>query len=125
MIKFTRRGDFSKLNSYLQKRLSKDKRTKFDKYGQMGVNALREATPKDTGKTSESWSYDIIVTDSRISITWSNSNFNDGVPIAVVLQYGHVTGSGGWVEGIDYINPALRPVFDKILEKVRKETTEV
>lgn len=125
MIKFTRRGDFSKLNSYLQKRISKDKRTVFDKYGQMGVNALKEATPKDTGKTSESWSYDVIVTDSRISITWSNSNFNNGVPIAVVLQYGHATGSGGWVEGIDYINPALRPVFDKILEKVRKETSEV
>ena len=125
MIKFTKRGDFSKLSSYLQKRLSNDKRTKFDKYGRMGVEALREATPKDTGRTSESWSYDIMADDSRISITWSNSNFNNGVPIAVVLQYGHATSSGGWVEGRDYINPALQPVFDKILEKLRKETSEV
>jgi len=125
MIKFTQKGDFSKLNSYFQKTLQKIHASKLDYYGKLGVDALREATPKDTGKTSESWSYNYVISNGRIELSWSNSNFNKGVPIAVVLQYGHATGTGGWVEGIDYINPAMRPVFDKIAKDLWKEITEV
>ena len=124
MVKFTQKGDFSKLNAYLQKQIKRQHTSLLDRYGKMGVDALRDATPKDTGKTSESWYYDTMVTDNRITITWSNSNFNNGVPIAVILQYGHATGNGGWVEGRDYINPAMRPVFDKIAQDLWKEITE-
>ena len=125
MIKFTQRGDFSKLNKYLQKQIKKDKWTILDRYGKIGVDALREATPKDTGLTSESWDYKYVVTDNRVTLSWQNSNFNKGVPIAVILQYGHATGNGGWVEGRDYINPAMQPIFDKIAQDLWKEMSEV
>ena len=92
-----------------------------DKYGREGVAALQTATPKDTGKTSESWYYKIERKNGSVSLTFHNSNQNKGVPIAIILQYGHATGNGGYVEGVDYINPALRPIFDKIAEEAWKE----
>lgn len=121
MIKFKQTGDFRKLNSYMQKALSANKPTKLDKYGQMGVAALSQYTPKDTGKTAASWYYDYFVTDYGFKIVWSNSNFNNKVPIAIVIQYGHATRNGGYVEGIDYINPAMKPVFEKIADEAWKE----
>lgn len=125
MIEFSQKGDFSKLNSFLEKSKNLIKIGDLDKYGREGVQALREATPKDTGLTSESWSYDIKRTKNRVSITFTNSNIQNGVPIAVILQYGHGTGWGGYVQGRDYINPAIRPIFDKIADSAWKEVTKV
>ena len=88
-----------------------------DQYGKEGVEALARATPKDTGKTAASWNYAVHKSDGRITITWSNSNIVDGVPIAVILQYGHGTRNGGYVEGVDYINPAMRPIFERIAQR--------
>ena len=92
-----------------------------EKYGQMGVEALRSATPIDSGKTAESWGYEISGGKEGATIHWTNTNQNKGVYIAVILQYGHGTGTGGYVQGIDYINPAIRPVFDKIAEEAWME----
>ena len=92
-------------------------------YAQMGVDALKSATPVDTGKTADSWYYEIHKSISGITIRWCNSNINEGVPIAVILQYGHGTGTGGYVEGTDYINPAIKPIFDEIADAVWKEVT--
>lgn len=93
-------------------------------YAEDGLRALKEATPVDTGKTAASWGYEIRENPSSVSIVWTNSNVVDGVPIALVIQYGHVTPTGGYVSGRDYINPALKPVFDKILYEVWKEVVE-
>ena len=112
---------FKKTNSFFEKIKETFGNGLLDKYGRMGVEALAEATPKDTGKTAASWYYTIERKNDIIIITWSNSNFNDGVPIAVILQYGHATRNGGYVQGIDYINPAMKPVFEKIAEDAWKE----
>ncbi len=125
MITFKQKGDFSKLSNYLQKQLTSDKSKILDKYGKRGVEALREATPVETGKTAASWYYTIETGAYGAKIIWSNSNSNKGVPIAIILQYGHGTGTGGWVEGRDYINPALQPIFDDMAEELWKEATEV
>lgn len=127
MIKFEQKGDFSKLDSFLEKAKHVFRVGLLDtlnKYGKDGVIALQAATPKDTGKTSESWSYTIVQKPDRVSIEFHNSNINQGVPIAVILQYGHATRNGGWVQGIDYINPALRPIFEKIADDAWKEVTK-
>lgn len=92
-----------------------------NQYGQEGVEALRAATPKDTGTTANSWSYAVHKGTGSITITWSNSNIVDGVPIAVILQYGHGTRNGGYVQGTDYINPAMKPIFDKIAQRAWEE----
>lgn len=92
-----------------------------DKYGKMGVSALASATPADTGRTADCWEYEVVTQQGRATIHWSNSNQNKGVYIAVILQYGHGTGTGGYVQGIDYINPAIRPVFDRIIEEAWAE----
>ena len=126
MITFKQKGDFSKITKYLKKESKNSHyRSILEKYGDMGVAALKNATPVETGKTAASWYYSIEYTSSGIRLVWSNSNFNKGVPIAIILQYGHGTGTGGWVEGRDYINPALRPIFDDLAEELWKETTEV
>ena len=90
----------------------------------MGVAALRETTPKDTGKTADSWSYRIERKGNQVSIAFLNSKFNQNVPIAIIIQYGHATGTGGWVEGVDYINPAIRPLFNEIAENLWKEVNK-
>ena len=121
MINIRQKGDFKNLSSFLEKTKEKLNLGLLDKYGREGVAALQAATPKDTGKTSESWYYKIERKNGSISLTFHNSNQNKGVPIAIILQYGHATGNGGYVEGVDYINPALRPIFDKIAEEAWKE----
>ena len=121
MIKKKKKGDFKNLSSFLEKTKEKLNLGLLDKYGREGVAALQAATPKDTGKTSESWYYKIERKNGSVSLTFHNSNQNKGVPIAIILQYGHATGNGGYVEGVDYINPALRPIFDKIAEEAWKE----
>lgn len=121
MIFFENRGGLPKTGAFLNFLLNWDFKRNLAKYGQLGVDALASATPKDTGKTASSWSYEITKEQGKYTIYWKNSNINDGVPIAVILQYGHGTGSGGYVRGMDYINPALRPIFDKIAEDAWKE----
>lgn len=125
MITFRHKGDFSKLNRFLEKLKEAIKLGILDKYGQIGVEALSAATPVDSGITASSWSYEIERSGSSVSLRFLNSNINKGVPIAVILQYGHGTGTGGWVQGRDYINPALRPVFDKMAEEAWKEVTRL
>lgn len=121
MINIRQKGDFKNLSSFLEKTKEKLNLGLLDKYGREGVAALQAATPKDTGKTSESWYYKIERKNGSVSLTFHNSNQNKSVPIAIILQYGHATGNGGYVEGVDYINPALRPIFDKIAEEAWKE----
>lgn len=123
MISFSSKGDFSKANSWFEKLKEVFKVGDLNKYGRIGVEALRAATPKESGETANSWSYEIVRTDEQASIIWTNSHINKGVNIAVILQYGHGTGTGGYVKGIDYINPAMRPVFQEIVDNALKEVT--
>ena len=125
MITFRQKGDFSKLTWYLEKAKEAAKVGVLDKYGQAGVAALSSATPVESGLTAQSWYYEIEHTKSSAVIRFLNSNVNNGVPIAVILQYGHGTGTGGWVEGRDYINPAIQPIFDNIAEDAWKEVTKL
>ena len=124
MISFRQKGDFSKLNRYFERVKEAARVSVLDKYGQAGVAALSSATPVDSGETANSWFYEIEHTSTSATITFCNSHINKGVPIAIILQYGHGTGTGGYVQGRDYINPAIQPVFDKIVEDVWREVTE-
>lgn len=124
MITFRQKGDFSKLNGYLERVKRAGKLSVLDKYGQEGVAALASATPVDTGKTASSWYYRIDNKPGSISITFNNSNIQNGIPIAIILHYGHATGNGGWVEGRDYINKAIQPVFDKLANEAWREVTK-
>ena len=119
MVKMTSRGSFSNAERFFDnsKDLSRRLRTAFERYGAQGVEALRSATPKNSGLTANSWSYTI----EEWGIGFNNSNINDGYSVALLIQYGHGTRNGGYVEGIDFINPALRPVFDQIAEACWKE----
>ena len=121
MISFRQKGNFSKLDRYLEKVREAAKLGVLDKYGRAGVAALSSATPVDSGATASSWYYKIENNGGSITIAFCNSNINDGVPIAVILQYGHGTRNGGYVQGRDYINPAIRPGFDEIAESAWKE----
>ena len=125
MIKFRHKGDFSKLNRYLERVKEAARLGVLDKYGREGVAALASATPVDSGLTASSWYYEIVRENGSAKINFCNSHFNKGVPIAIILQYGHGTGTGGWVEGRDYINPAMRPVFDKIANEAWREVTKL
>lgn len=125
MISFRHKGDFSKLTRYLEKTKEVVKLGDLDKYGREGVAALASATPVDTGLTANSWYYEIKHAKDSVTITFNNSNVQNGVPIAVILQYGHGTGNGGWVQGRDYINPAIRPIFDRIADGAWKEVTKL
>lgn len=124
-ITFKQKGDFSKTENFLKKAKQNAFYRHLDEYARIGVEALREATPIDTGKTAISWTYDIKVTNNAATITWINTNNNKGENIAILIQYGHGTGTGGYVHGRDFINPAMRPVFDEIAENVWKEVTEL
>lgn len=121
VVMFRQKGDFRQTSDFLKRanRLNLD--VILNQYGQEGVEALRAATPKDTGTTANSWSYVVHKGTGSITITWSNSNIVDGVPIAVILQYGHGTRNGGYVQGTDYINPAMKPIFDKIAQRAWEE----
>ena len=125
MIKFRQKGDFSKLTRYLEKVKEVVKLRDLDKYGRAGVAALASATPVDTGLTASSWYYEISNKNGSAMISFHNSNIQNGVPIAIILQYGHGTRNGGWVEGRDYINPAIRPIFDRIADDAWKEVTKL
>lgn len=125
MISFRQKGGFSKTVQYLEKLKSTVNHSYLDKYGKEGVAALSSATPRDTGKTAESWYYEVNITKDSASITFKNSNIQNGIPIAVILQYGHATRNGGWVQGRDYINPAIQPIFDKIANEAWKEVTKL
>ena len=120
-ISCSSKGDFSKTIKYLNKVKNVKINNILSKYGKIGVTALAQATPKDSGITSQSWNYRIEVKNNNASIVWYNTNTVKGVNIAIILQYGHGTRNGGWVEGRDYINPAMKPVFDKIADQVWKE----
>ena len=124
-IQITSKGDFKKTEKFFMW-LTKGKayRNILEKYGRIGVEALEQYTPKDTGKTSKSWYYEIIESRNELDIVWKNSNINKYVNIALILQYGHGTRNGGWVEGIDYINPALRSVFSALADEVWEVVTK-
>ena len=117
IIVFKQKGNFKKTRKFLKRCSNLQLDDLLDQYGKEGVEALARATPKETGKTAASWNYAVHKSDGRITITWSNSNIVDGVPIAVILQYGHGTRNGGYVEGVDYINPAMRPIFERIAQR--------
>lgn len=123
MIRFKHRGDLKKTEQFLRHAEKGDYYKNLSALAQKGVDALASATPKDTGATASQWAYKIEKTNSSCKITWVNNNINKGVSIALILQYGHGTGTGGYVEGRDYINPAIKPVFDQIAEDVWKEVT--
>lgn len=123
MIRFRQKGDFRKLTRFLEKAKEAVRLGDLDRYGREGVAALSSATPIDSGITAESWYYRIENKNGTAKISFYNSNIQNGVPIAIIVQYGHGTGTGGWVEGRDYINPAIQPIFDKIAESVWKEVT--
>lgn len=123
LITFKHYGNFNKTEKFLNKMTKREYLNVLDLCGQIGVEALSSSTPVDSGKTSSSWSYMIEKNSESTTISWLNSNVNKGVNIAIILQYGHGTGTGGYVQGIDYINPAMKPVFDKIAEMAWKEVT--
>ena len=116
-------GSFNKTEQFLKKANKASKTIDLTKYGEKGVAALQAATPTRTGRTASSWYYKIEKSGSTVTLSFLNSNVNHGVPIAIILQYGHGTNNGGWVQGRDYINPALRPVFDEMAEAIWKEVT--
>ena len=120
-IKIQQRGDFKRTKKFLEQATKSDFRSVLEKYGQEGVHALSAATPIDSGITASSWDYEIVQEKESFRIYWTNSNINNGVVIAVILQLGHGTGTGGYVEGRDYINPALQPVFDALAQAAWEE----
>ena len=125
MITFRQEGDFSKLTSFLEKSKELFNAGILDKYGRKGVEALAAATPIDSGETANSWYYRIENENGSAAIMFCNSHIQNGVPIAIILQYGHGTRNGGWVEGRDYINPALQPIFDELTKEAWKEATKL
>ena len=125
VITFHHKGNFQKTDNFLKKAKQGDYFRSLEKFAQEGVNALASATPIDSGKTAASWDYTISRSKGSVSITWTNSNINDGVNIAVIIQYGHGTRNGGYVQGRDYINPAIQPIFDKIAEQAWKGVTKL
>jgi hypothetical protein len=125
MIEFTQKGDFSTVERYLRRMKTLELNTILTKYATLGQNALSNATPVESGETAASWYYTIVQRPGYYSIRWHNRHQVDGVPIAVILQYGHGTGTGGYVQGRDYIMPAIRPIFDRIVDEAWREVTKV
>ena len=125
MISFRQKGDFSKLTKFLERAKETVYLGDLNKYGRQGVAALASATPIDSGETASSWYYEIENNKESATITFYNSNVQNGVPIAIILQYGHGTRNGGWVEGRDYINPAIQPIFDQIVDDAWKEVNKL
>ena len=125
MITFRQKGDFSKTTRYFERIKNAIRLGILDKYGREGVAALASATPVESGVTASSWYYEIKRSKGSVAIDFYNSNVNKGVPIAIVLQYGHGTGTGGWVQGRDYINPVIQPLFDRIADDAWREVTRL
>ena len=124
MISIRHKGDFSKTTRFLKNAKSSARISNLDAYGKEGVAALASATPVDSGLTANSWYYKIDYKEGTTTLSFHNSNIQNGVPIAIILQYGHGTRNGGWVRGRDYINPSVRPIFDKIAENAWREVTK-
>lgn len=124
MITFRHKGDLSKTTRFLERAKHVVRLADLDRYGREGVAALASATPVESGLTASSWYYEITYTATGAKITFYNSHINEGVPIAIILQYGHGTGTGGYVQGRDYINPAIQPIFDKIADEAWREVTK-
>lgn len=124
MITLEAQGKFQKANSFLERLLELPNLGVLDKYGRMGVDALSKATPTDTGLAKSSWYYKIEHRKDGASLIFANSDIENGFPVAIMLQYGHATKSGGWVEGVDYINPALKPIFEDLKNELWKEVTK-
>ena len=122
MVTYSVTGSYKKTRRFLKKNTKMDFRF-LEKYAQEGVKILSKNTPKDSGNTAGSWGYEIVPSGEGVTIYWTNRNVNKGVPIALILQYGHGTGTGGYVQGRDYINPAIRPTFDRLAEAAWKEVT--
>lgn len=121
MVRLRVRGKYTRTAKYLENLAKLTHSSIFDKYGKVGVEALKNATPVDSGQTADSWSYLVKRNGDVVSVEWNNSNTNKGVNIAIILQLGHGTGTGGWVAGRDYITPSLQPVFDDILDSIVSE----
>ena len=124
VISVTQKGNFQKTNRFLHRLIGLHYGKKLAKYGERGVAALKAATPKSSGKTAESWSYEIVEEKGRTSLYWRNSNVVNGINIAIILQYGHGTRNGGFVEGVDYINPAIKPIFEEMAKEAWKEVVQ-
>lgn len=124
MISFKQKGDFSKLTRYLERVKESVHLGDLDRFGRAGVAALSSATPVDSGDTARSWYYEIVNRKGSVTISFYNSNIQNGVPIAIILQYGHGTKNGGWVQGRDYINPAIQPIFDQIANNAWRGVTQ-
>lgn len=125
MIVFRHKGNFNKTERFFNNVRKLRLKSILENYARQGVLALASSTPKDTGLTADSWDYEIKITNRGFKIDWTNSNIVNGVPIAIVLQYGHGTGNGGYVEGRDYINPAIKPIMDKLAEDLWKEVSRI
>lgn len=125
MVRFKHRGDLSKTVEYLDKARKAIPRRLLERYGREGVAALMAATPVDTGLTANSWNYEVTITKTSATLSFYNTNIQNGVPIAIILQYGHGTRNGGWVQGRDYINPAIQPIFDKLANDAWREVTKL
>lgn len=123
MISFSHKGDLSKTSRFLKRAKNAVRLSDLAKYGEKGVAALASATPVDTGLTADSWYYSVTGSRGLITIKFDNSNIQNGVPIAIILQYGHGTRNGGWVQGRDYINPAIQPIFDQMVKDIWREVT--
>jgi hypothetical protein len=123
MISVTSSGSFT-VDAFLAKLSKGDLFATLNRYGAMGVDALASATPVDSHLTASSWTYKVVKKKGFYAIYWNNTNMADGVPIAIILQYGHATGTGGWVEGRDYINPAIQPLFDQMADEAWKQVTD-
>lgn len=123
MVSIKSKGSFSKTEIFLERALRGIDKNIIKRYAEKGLEALSFATPIDTGNTASSWSYQIATNKNSITIEYNNANIQNGIPIAILLQYGHATRNGGWVEGVDYINPALEPVFKALANELWKEVT--
>ena len=123
MITVRSKGNFNNTERLLEKSLGSNWLSILEDYGRQGVQELAAATPIDSGETASSWDYEVVKEDDRVAVVWNNNNINNGVNIAIILQYGHGTGWGGYVQGRDYINPALRPIFDSMADAAWKEVS--
>lgn len=123
MLRFTAKGNFNNTERFFKKASKLDIRSELENYGKMGVNSLSNATPKSSGETATAWDYEVVNSGRSWSIYWTNRHMADGVPVVILLQYGHGTGTGGYVSGRDFINPALKPIFDQIADGVWKVVT--
>ena len=124
MISFNHKGDFKKTEDFGKRVLNHNYRSILEQYARAGVSALSSNTPVDSGNTANAWSYEIREKKGSLRISWLNSNTHNGVPVAILIQYGHATKNGGYVQGRDFINPTLQPIFDKMANEIWREVTK-